>query len=370
MKLFFVSLALFFGVGRSFAAQELFYLGTYTGSSGSRGIYAGTLDSATGKLGALKLAATAPDPSFLALSPDGRALYAAEESAGAVEAWRRGGDGSLVRLNQQPANESGTCFVSVDPRGRDVLAANYGSGSYVCFRLEADGSLGPRTALLHFDGSGPDKDRQEASHAHSIYASPDGAFAYGCDLGADSIWIFKFDSTAGTLALSYPPAGQVAAGSGPRHLAFSRYGGRLYVANELGHSVTMFARDRRTGALVAEQTISTAAPGIAAAPAEIVLHPNGRWLYVSNRECDTISVFAVAASGELSLVQTAPAGVKGPRSIALDPTGGWLVAAGQEDNRLAVLRVDRATGELAPTGQAAWAPSPVCVLFSAARRGF
>jgi 6-phosphogluconolactonase len=354
-------------IAAAFAAPEPFYLGTYTDTSGSKGIYAGTLDSATGKLGPFVLAAAASDPAFLALSPDGRALYSSEETPGpgSVEAWKRDADGKLTPLNRLPASGSGTCFVSVDPSGRDVLISNYASGSDACFQVRPDRSLGARTGFVQLHGSGPNQTRQESSHAHSLYVGPNPAFAYGCDLGTDCVWIFRFDAAAGTLQLSSPPSVKVAPGAGARHLSFSHDGRFVYVADELGHTVTVFRLNRTSGALNWTQTISTLPPGSTdkAAPAEIVFHPNGKWLYVSNRLDNTIAFFVVRPSGLLRLVQDVPDGVKTPRSIAIDPSGRWIVSAGEDDNRMAVLKIDPATGRVGAPGQTVQMPAPVCVLF-------
>jgi 6-phosphogluconolactonase len=365
-----IPLALFWlaaGAPLAGAAPESFYLGTYTDHSGSKGIYAGTLDSMTGALGPLTLAASAVDPSFLALKPDGTALYTAEETpgAGAIGAWRRGTDGALSPLNQHSANGDGTCFVSIDPSGRDALIANYGSGSVACFRLRADGSVGDRTAFVPFTGSGPNHGRQQGPHAHCLLASPDGRFAYACDLGSDRLWVFRFDAATGKLVPDDPPAIQLGPGGGPRHLVFSREGKALYLASEMGHTVTVFSRDTFTGTLTPLQVISTLPPDApaSATTAEIVLHPNGKWLYVSNRGNDTITVFSIGAFDRLRRIESVPAGVQGPRSFAIDPGGRWLLVAGQNDNRLAVLRLDPQTGRLTVTTQATPAASPVCVLF-------
>jgi len=372
MKSLLFSLAFALLISPAFAAPEYFYLGTYTHHSSSHGIYAGTLDPATGQLGPLTLAATATDPSFLALNPNGRTLYAAEETPGlgTVQAWRREAGGQLTPLDQRPARGKGTCFVSVDASGRDLLAANYGSGSFVCFRLQPDGAIADQTHFELLSGSGPDHARQQSPHAHAVYTSPDDAFVYVCDLGTDCIWTFNFNAATGRLAISDPPAGRVAAGSGPRHLVFSHDGRFVYVASEMAHTVTVFARDAKTGVLAPGQVISTLAgenPSPGTTTAEIALHPNGKWLYVSNRGADTIAVFSVDPTRRLRWIQSAPAGVKVPRSFALDLTGRWLIAAGQADNRLAVLPVDPSTGQLGAAVASAPAPCPVCVLFVPAR---
>ena len=347
--------------------QESFYLGTYTDRSASRGIYRSTIDTVTGQLGPITLAAPVADPSFIALSPDGENLYAAEElsATGRVQAFRREADGSLSALNGRSAGGRGTCHVSVDPSGRDLLVANYESGSIACFRIRADGEIGFRTAFIRFTGSGPNTDRQQGPHAHCIYASPDDAFVYSCDLGSDRIWIFRFDAARGCLVPNSPPWVQVSSGSGPRHLIFSHNGRFVYVSSELGQSVSVFSRDPVTGNLAPLETINISAgiSGRKAIPAEIALHPNGRWLYLSNRGSDTISVFAVRSSGRLGLIQNAAAGVKTPRSFAIDPTGRWIIAAGQDDNQIAVLKIDPHSGELGPAMNSARVAGPVCVLF-------
>lgn len=346
-----------------------FYLGTYTDRSSSQGIYQGTLDPVTGRLGPLVLATPADNPSFLAFGPSGRVLYAAEEApnGGRVQAFQCRHDGSLTLLNTQLAEGTGTCHVSVDSTGRNLLAANYGSGSISCFRLERDGSIGPRRAHVQFTGSGPRADRQEGPHAHGVHVSPDNAFVYACDLGSDHVWSFKFDAATGALAACDPPSIRTPSGSGPRHLAFDRDGRFVWVVNELDLSITVLARNPSTGNLTPLQTIPSVPPGAPAenmTASEIILHPGGQWLYVSNRGIDAISVFAVDSSGRLKFIQSVAAEVRSPRSFVIDPAGRWLIAAGQDDGRIAVFKIDPASGEPRATGQSAWIDCPVCVLFA------
>jgi 6-phosphogluconolactonase len=368
MKIFGSLFALLIAFSPVFGDPEPFYLGTYTGHSSSKGIYEGSLDSESGKLGPVILAALTANPSFLALSPGGNALYAAGESPGVgrLQAFGREPHGGLFPLNVQSAGGSGACYVTVDPGGQNVLIANYGSGSIACFRIQPNGALGLRTAFIPFAGSGPNAKRQEGPHAHSIYVSPDDAFVYACDLGSDRVWIFKFDGGAGTLVPATPPFAIVPPGSGPRHLAFSLDGKYVYVANEMGHTVSVFFRDVATGILHPLQTVDALPAGTPAenvTTAEIVLHPSGKWVYVSNRGCDTVSVFAPDPMGRLNLIQSISAGVNFPRSIAVDPSGRWMIAAGQKDNRIAVLKIDPQTGLLSATLQSAQVGSPVCILF-------
>lgn len=347
------------------ANTHTFYLGTYTGPQ-SKGIYRGTLDSDTGKLGPLELVAEAKNPSFVALSPNGKALYAAlEDGGGAVGAWKIGADGKLTELNKQSSSGSGACHVWVDSTGKNVLVANYGSGSIAVLPVKDDGSLGEHSAFVQHVGSGPDKGRQKEPHAHSIYTSPDNRLVYSCDLGTDEVDIYKLDATAGTLTPNDPPFGKVPPGGGPRHLAFHPKAGFVYVCNEMGMSVTAFQRDPQNGALTEFQTVSSLPAGTdikGLSTAEIFAHPNGKTLYVSNRTHDTIAVFDIAADGKLTLIQNAPT-VKVPRGFDLSPDGKWLVVGSQNDNVIQVMQI-AADGKLTPTDQKASVGAPVCVLFA------
>lgn len=342
-----------------------FYVGTYTANSTSKGIYHASLDAQTGKLGEVELAVEAQNPSFVALTPNRKFLYAAiEGGSGMVAAYRVEADGRLTLLNQQPSGGNGTCHVSVDGSGKFVFVADYGSGGIACFAVNPDGSLGKRTGFARFEGSGPNPARQTAPHAHAVYASPDGRFVYACDLGTDRIWIFHFDPATGALEPSDPAFATVPGGAGPRHLAFGKDAAFVYVANELGRSVTAFRRDAATGALENIGTVSLGATGVPATVSEIAMHPSGKWLYVASRSDNVIAVFAIGSDGKLSLVQSAPAEVKIPRNFAIAPSGRWLVAAGQDDNRLAVLPIDPQTGRLGSAGDVKNVGKPACIIFT------
>jgi 6-phosphogluconolactonase len=351
----------------SLAADATFYLGTYTRGGKSKGIYVGKLDTATGKLGAIELGAETSNPSFLALSPNAKNLYAvAEGSEGGVAAFAVGADGKLTRLNDLPAGGAGTCHVWVDATGQVVLAANYSGGSLAAFRTKPDGSLAERTAFVQLTGSGPNPRRQQKPAGHAIYTDPENKFVYGCDLGSDQVWSFRFDAEKGTLTPTDPPSGKVPPGGGPRHLAIHPNGRFAYTNNELTMSVTTFARDTVKGTLTALDTVSTLPPGTPTegfSTAEIFCHPTGKWLYVSNRTHDTIAVFAIGADGKPTFLEAAPAQVKIPRGFGIDPSGKWLIAGGQNDHRLAVHAIDQQTGRLTFTGQTAEVGAPVCVLF-------
>lgn len=351
---------------RALAKEELFYLGS--GSAKSEGIFVGSIDSATGHLGPLTLAAKAHAPGFLALTRDDKFLYAVTEAPGEAASFARHADGTLVPLNRLSSPAASACFVSVDSTGRDVLIANYDRGSIACLQTKPDGSLAQETAWVQLIGSGPNKSRQAGPHAHSIYEDPSGKFVYACNLGSDQLALFKFDAQAGTLAPAEPAAIPLPAGAGPRHVAFAASGKFIYVINEMGQSVTVFARaDSGLPLLPARQTIflpTRGSPVIGDTAAEIVLHPNGHWLYASNRGPDTLSLFTIEEDGTLKRAQTLPAQVKWPRNFAIDPSGRWLISAGEHDDRIAVLKIDATTGRLSATTQHAAVKAPTCVLFT------
>lgn len=361
--------ALFSILNSALAVEARFYLGTYTNDQDSKGIYTCTLDLETGRLGPIELAAEAENPSYLAVSPDGKNLYAASEGRhqGSTIAFRVEKNGRLTQLNQKDSGGEGTCHVNVDSCGRNILAANYSAGNISCFQTAADGSLGKRTALIQFAGSGPNPQRQTKPHAHSAYTDPADRFVYSCDLGTDNIWIFKFDEKSGVLEPNTPASVQAPEGGGPRHLAFHPSGRYIYVNNEMGLSVSVFERDAASGALSPIQVIRTlpeAVPGKGITTSEIAVHPSGKWLYVSNRGNDTIASFDIGADGRLTRIASAPSLVKGPRGFAIDPAGRWFIVAGQNDNKIAVLKIDQSTGCLISTDQVASIGSPVCVLFA------
>jgi len=377
---------LFVSFALAHAADLTFYVGTYTGAAGSKGIYKCTLDSDTGKLGQIQLAAAAESPSFLAITPDGKFMYAASDGGGgSVISFKVEKDGNLTLLNQQVAVKGGgITHVWFDPVTHDVLGSSYGGGSIVAFKTNDDGSLTERTGFYQFTGTGPNKARQEAPHAHSIYvhtlphlvlADKTRVFAYSCDLGTDKVWIFKLGKD-GSLTPNDPPFATVPPGSGPRHLAFHPFNPFVYVSNEMGHTVTVFMWNADDGSLKQLQDISTFPAGFnytgEMTVAEIYCHPSGKWLYVSNRDVgdqghDSIAVYSIGTDGKLTWIQDVPSPVKFPRGMGLDPAGHWLVVAGQHDNKISPLKIDPATGKLTPTGEFVEAGEPVCIQFAPAK---
>ncbi len=337
------------------------FIGAYTDGTASQGIQTATFDAGSGVISEVTLAASAENPSYLALSPGGRFLYAAVEADGGVVASYEVGDGGvLALLNERPSGGGGACYVSVHSSGSPVLVANYGGGSISAFPVEGDGSLGERSGFVQFEGSGPNPKRQERPHAHSIY--PIGDHVLACDLGTDEVRRFRIED--GALVATEPASAAVPPGGGPRHLAFGSDQRHAYVANEMGLSVSIFDVDPETAELTLRETIPThAGEDAELSLAAIKTHPSGEWLAVSSRGDDLIIIFRVLDDGGLEEAGRVSAGVKTPRDFAFDPTGRWLIAAGQGDDRLAVFSFDPGTGQLAATGETATTPKPVCIVF-------
>lgn len=354
------------------APQCILYVGTYTGQR-SKGIYAWRFDAATGKTESLGLAAAAPNPSFLALHPSGNFLYAVQErgdyqgqKSGALSAFSIDrGTGRLKLLNEVPSGGADPCYVSVDAAGRNALVANYTGGSVAVLPIAEDGTLSPASCCIQFSGKGVHPARQEAPHAHSITLSPDGRFAIAADLGLDKLQVYRFDGAEGMLVANGVPFARTAPGAGPRHLAFQPGGRFVYVLNELTCSITTYAFDGQTGALLELGSVSTLPPDYRGSNtgAEIRVHPSGRFLYASNRGHDSIAVYALDGQGGLKLLQHLPTGGKTPRNFVLDPSGCFLLAANQDSDSVVIFKVDAGTGCLSPTGGKLGVGAPVCLRF-------
>jgi len=352
------------------------YVGTSENEPG-RGIYRFPFDAESGQAGPVALAAEAARPTFLAVHPNRRFLYAVNgvrefqgQESGAVSAFALdAGSGGLQLLNQQSSGGTGPCHLVVDREGRNVLVANYAGGSVACLPIAGDGSLKPPSSAIQHHGSSVNPGRQEGPHAHSINLDAANRFALVCDLGLDQILVYRFDAASGTLIPNDPPFVSIAPGAGPRHLAFHPSGRFAYVINELNSTVTGFRYDADAGRLQETQTITTLPNGFTGEnhPAEVLAHPSGRFLYGSNRGHDSIVMYAIdPQSGQLTLGGHQSSGGKGPRNFNVGPSGRWMIVGNQSTNNALVLRVDPERGTLTPTGQELAAPSPICFKLVAA----
>lgn len=375
-----LAVILFLLSGFSAAATHsnyLVYVGTYTQEgSKSQGIYAYRFDPGSGEITPLGLAAETTNPSFLALHPNGRFLYAVNEvgnykgpNSGGVSAFSIDKiTGKLTFLNEVASRGADPCYITVDKTGKYVLVANYTGGSVAVFPVHDNGRLDEPSAFVQHAGKGSNPERQEGPHAHSIDLSPDNRFAMVDDLGLDELLVYKFDATKGILIANDPPFTKLEEGAGPRHFAMHPNQKFAYVIAEMGHSVTAFSNNAATGRLEAIQTISTLPAGFKGRndDAEISVHPSGKFLYASNRGEDSIAIYAIDPSkGTLTLTASVPTGGKEPRNFEIDPTGNFLFAANQLSDNFVVFRIDAKTGNLTPTKQVFDVGKPVCIKFLA-----
>jgi len=271
--------------------------------------------------------------------------------------------GDLTLLNQQASEGAGPCHLVVDRTGRHALVANYGGGSVAVLPIGADGRLGPASSVRVHQGSGPNKSRQEKPHAHGLYLDAAERFALSPDLGADRIFVYRFDAGKGTLEPH--GAAAVAPGSGPRHLAFHPDGRHVYVINELANTISVFGYDSAEGELTLVETAPTLPEGFGGTSytAEVAVSPDGRFLYGSNRGHDSLVVFRIdAASGRLSLAGHAPVGGSWPRHFAIEASGRVLLAGHQRSGTVASFRLDPASGMPAPIGTSVAIDGPACLL--------
>src|SRR5215468_1015678 len=353
----------------------LFYIGTYTeNGSKSKGIYAYRYDAATQEITPMGLAAETKNPSWVALHPNGRFLYAVNEvqnyngpNSGGVSAFAIDrATGKLTFLNEVSSHGADPCYVSVDKTGKFVLVANYTGGNIAAFPISDDGKLGEASAFVQHTGHGPDAKRQEAAHAHSIDLSPDNRFAFVDDLGLDELLVYKFDAQEGTLTPNDPPFAKLDGGAGPRHFAMHPSGRFAYVVSEMHSTVTAFTADQKTGTFHPLQTVSALPKDFKGQndDAEIQIHPNGKFLYASNRGHDSLAAFAIDPSeGTLVPIEHTLTQGKTPRSFEIDPTGKLLFAANEGSNNVVVFRIDDKSGKLTPTGKVLDVGQPVCVKF-------
>jgi 6-phosphogluconolactonase len=343
----------------AWGADWIVYVGAYTNSD-NKGIHAYRFNDSSGKLADIGLAAESSNPSFLAVSPNQRYLYAANENAkGAISAFSIGANGALNLLNMVSSKGDGPCHVAVDHTGKWLFAANYNSGSVAAFPIHGDGSLGEASAFVRHSGSSVNPQRQAGPHAHSANLSPDNRFVLVTDLGLDQILSYKLD-------LTQPAVTKVAPGSGPRHLTFAPNGRFAYAINEMLGTVTVFQYNAEDGRLKELQTISALPAGFAAAnsAAEIAVHPNGKFLYASNRGNDSIAIFRIdSAKGTLTAAGQVSTQGRTPRNFAIDASGKFLLAANQDSGDVVVFRVDPSNGALMPTGETTSLASPVSLVF-------
>ena len=383
-------------VARALAAPadrpQLAYVGSYSspqgpeGSKGyGRGIYLFEMDPASGALVQRELLANGANPSWLALNPARTHLYAANETAtyqgvasGSVSAYAIDrANGHLTLINTVSSEGAGPAHLSVHPAGKHVLVANYAGGTVAVLPLGAHGELRPASDVKTGRGDvGPTRaasappgsfaiSGHDRPHAHMIESDPAGRFVLASDLGRDRIFIWRFDVQSGRLVENDPPLVALPPGDGPRHFAFHPSGRLLYSLQEEASTIAVFAYDAKRGRLTAKQTISSLPKGFAGTDftSEILVTPDGRFVYAANRLHDSIAWFSIAETG--LLVWLGEAWTRGdyPRSFSIDPSGSFLFSCNQRSDAIAAFRRDKQTGALAFTGQYTPVGTPAIVVF-------
>lgn len=349
------------------AADDLVFFGTHIAGAG-KGFSLAHFDPDTGALTVPQFDAEAVAPAYFVIHPDGRHLYTCNSGRpGGISAYAIDrATGKLTLINSRPAGGADTSYVSLDRTGRYALIANYEGGNIAVFALAPDGGIGERTAFVQHTGHSVNPERQKHAYAHSIITDPSNRFAVVCDLGLDQVFVYRFDAATGSLAPNDPAYVTVAPGSGPRHPLFHPNGRWVYVVTEIGSTVLAFDWDAGLGTLRQFQTVSALPAGFqgVSVSAEIAVHPNGRFLYVSNRGDDSIAIFAIdGASGRLTPLGRVSTEGKTPRNFAFDPSGRWIIATNHGSNNAVVFRVDGETGQLTPTGAPVPVPYPFCERF-------
>ncbi|WP_367872684.1 lactonase family protein [Luteolibacter sp. Populi] len=356
------------------AAPLPFAIGTNSGGSGkSEGIYLSSFDPDTGEFGKVALGAKYNSPGWLALHPGKQLLYAAGRSEafpqGSVAVFKLGKTGEPLEFVAEATSAGNNpCHVSLNETGRVLAVANYSDGTTTTYLLDSDGIPKEPAFAKKTEGKGPVKGRQEGPHAHGVYFR--GDFLHVPDLGLDKVLTWTIDGKTAKPAAEAPDSWESPPGAGPRHLEFSPDGRHAYVVNELDNTVSACSYDAKAGKFTTLQSLTTLPPGDAtrSSTAEIAVHPNGKFVYASNRGHDSIAVYARdAASGKLTPAQIAPCGGKVPRHFAIVPDGKWLLCAHQDTNSISALPLDPATGKLGEAKSTTEAPNPICILFLPAK---
>ena len=350
-----------------------------------RGIHIFSVDRQTGELTERGVFELGTSPSCLVANAEGTRLYSANETDrigsnkhGTVNAYAIDPDsGELTLLNRVSSGGAGPTYVSLHPDGKFLMVANYFGGSVAVLPIAADGRLGEATCVVEDQGTiGPTKatnaprgsfafSGHDRTHAHMIQADPNGRFALHVDLGLDKIFVSRFDRDRGTLTVNEPWGVSLPPGDGPRHFHFHPNGRWFYSVQEEGSNVVLFDYDQESGALTSRQTISTLPPGFAGSNfcSEILVSPDGKFVYAGNRLYDTIAIFAVGQDGTLSYVGEEWTRGNYPRSFTFDPTGSFLYCCNQRADNVTVFRVARDSGRLSFTGQFTPVGNPSHVLF-------
>jgi 6-phosphogluconolactonase len=369
--------------------KTLAYVGTYTGAVGTgsngEGIYLFEMNVSTGELTRRKLVATTPDPSWIAIHPSRRYLYAVNEvgdfhgNSGSVSSFAIDeASGELTALNVVSSEGAGPCYLSIDASGKYAFVANYGGGTTAVLPITDGGQLGAATDV-HRDtehlGAAQATNApvgsyavsgHDAPHAHMIAPDPQGKFVLATDLGQDRIYTYRFDARAGKLNPSDgAPFAALPSGDGPRHFAFHPNGHWLYAIQEEASNIVIFHYGPETGSLAAQQTVSALPSGFAGTSfaSEILISPGGKSLYAANRLYDTIAAFSIGADGRLKWIGETSTMGDYPGQCRIDPSGNFMYACNRRSDSITCFRIHREAGRLTFTDQFTAVGSPGSITF-------
>jgi 6-phosphogluconolactonase len=347
---------------------NILLIGTYTSSGTSDGIYVYDFNSQTGDVNLKSKVSGVENPSYLAVSSDGKNVYAVNEVRnGAISSFLfNPASGELTFLNRESSGGASPCYVSVDVKKKYVFAGNYGSGSLAAIPLKEDGSLGADIQFIQQEGSSIVKGRQDGPHLHCAVLSPDNLFLLTSNLGTDKVCIYQVDASKSSQPLTpaEPAFVSVKPGSGPRHLAFNPNTKFVYLIQEMGGMITAF--DYKDGNLAEKQTITLLSPDFKGriGAADIHISPDGKFLYASNRgDANEIVIFSIDKKGILSYLSRHSAMGKTPRNFVIDPTGNYLLVANQDSNEIIIFKRDPKTGLITPSENKIQVNKPVCLKF-------
>jgi 6-phosphogluconolactonase len=343
------------------SAQHV-YIGT-----AEKGIYAADFDEKSGKLSAPAMVSDTASPSYLTIS--GKYLYAVNEvEKGAVTGFAMESGGKLREINSASVHSSGPCYIAIDKTGHVAITANYSGGSITVLPIDSNGRLGEPTDFIQNKGSGPNRDRQTSPHPHWVGFIEKSKLVLVADLGIDEVAIYNFNLKKGSLEVGNPAFMTIHPGSGPRHGVMHPSGKFFYLVNELSSEVMEFyfeAEPKRFTIVQKQSTLPEEFKGENTA-AEIAVHPNGKFVYVSNRGDDSIMLYSVAdmKRGTLKPEQHISSGGKTPRQFEIDPSGHWLLVGNQGSDNIAIFSIDLSSGKLAPSSMVSGVPKPTCIKFA------
>ncbi|WP_316847922.1 lactonase family protein [Pedobacter psychrodurus] len=342
-------------------------VGTYTAPGKSEGIYTYNFNTATVATKLKSITKNTANPSYLAVSPDQKFIYAVNETgtSSTVSAFKYNAKtGNLTFLNKVDSHGADPCFITVD--AKNVIVANYSGGSLAVFPRKADGTLNEASQVIKHTGKSIDpKGRQESAHVHMVKFTPDHKYLIVNDLGEDQTYIYNYNPAGKEKTLTAKSVLKTNAGTGPRHITFSPNGKFAYLAHEFNGSITAFAYS--SGSLTKVQEIGTTAKDFAGKVdgADIHVSADGKFLYETNRgDANSISAFSILPTGNLKFIETVSTLGKGPRNFSIDPSGKFLLIGHQYTNNIVIFNRNKTTGKLTDSGKRIDVGAPVCLVFN------